>query len=167
MENLSKISKFFLFLFVLSFIIWSGSYIAKYLMIYQFFEPEMTIKPEYQNVDFAPIFLTFSPIFTINIFSYPFYIVFLILFVISSKLSIKKEGWLFIILIFSVLTAPFEFITLYKDYVILNLINAGKFEGMINIIKEKVIEQSSFPVVQFLFICAIVFLMILKPLRKK
>ncbi len=167
MENLSKISKYLLFLCVLSFIVWSGSYIAKYMLIYQFFEPEMILKPAFKNLDFAPIFRTISPIFTINIFAYPIYFVILILFVFSSKFSIKNEGWLFIILLFTILTAPFEFFTLYKDFAILNLINAGKFEGLINVIKEKIIDQSSFPIVQFLFICSVVFLIVFKPLRKK
>ncbi len=167
MENLSKTSKFILFISVLAFIVWSGSYVSKFLLIYQFFEPEMDLKPVFQNVDFTPIFRTISSVFTLNIIAYPIYFVFLILFVIFSKLSIKKEGWLFIILIFTILTAPFELLSLYKDFQILNLINAGKFDNLLHLTKEKIIDQSSFPIVQFLFVGAVVFLSIFKPLRKK
>ena len=167
MENLTKTTRFILFICVLAFVLWSGSYISKYLLIYQFFEPEMDLKPVFQNVDFVPIFRTISSVFTLNIFAYPIYVVFVVLFVITSKLSIKNEGWLFVILIFTIITAPFELFSLYKDYIMLNLINSGRFDNLLILTKEKIIEQSSFPIVQFLFIAAVVFLAVFKPLRKK
>lgn len=167
MENLSKLNKFIFFLTVLFFIIWSGSYISKYLLIYQFFEPTLELKPEFTNVDFTPIFRTISSVINLNVIVYPAYFIFLILFIIVSKLSIKNEGWLFIILAFTILTAPFEFYSLFKDYQILMKINNENFDNLISLIKQKIIEQNSFPIVQFLFIIANVFLLIFKPLHKK
>ncbi len=167
MENLSKISKFIFFLTVLFFILWSGTYISKFLLIYQFFEPTMDLKPEFANIDFAPIFRTISSVINLNILAYPAYFVFLVLFIIVSKLSIKNEGWLFIILAFTILTAPFEFNSLFKDYKILQLINSENFSNLVNLIKIKIVEQNSFPIVQFLFIVANVFLLVFKPLHKK
>ncbi len=169
MENLSKVSKFLLFLCSLSFILWSGTYFSKFLLLYQFYEPEMTLKPAFANIDFMPIFNTISSVMGFNIIFYPLFLVTLICFFVFTKFSIKTEGWFFIILSFSILTAPFEIYSLTYDYKIINLIysGSGNAESILALVKEKIISLGSFPFVQFLFIGAIVFLTVFKPLRKK
>lgn len=168
MENLSKVSKFFLFLCTLSFILWSGTYFSKFLLIYQFYEPEMTLRPIFNNVDFTAIFYTISSVFGFNIMFYPIFLVSLVLFFITSKLSLKKEGWFFIIFVFTFISAPFEIYSLTFDYKIVNMIFGGNYanDTILALIKEKIISLGSFPFVQFAFIAAISFLAIFKPLRK-
>ncbi|MFH0733650.1 MAG: hypothetical protein V1773_03640 [bacterium] len=169
MQNLSKVSKFLLFLCSLAFILWGGTYFSKFFLLYQFYEPEMTLKTAYTNINFMPIFNTIMPIIGLNILFYPLFLLSLVLFSASSKLKIKNEGWFFIILSFSLITAPFEIYSLTYDYNIINHIYNGSNDAanILALIKEKIVSLGSFPFVQFLFIIAIVFLAVYKPLRKK
>ena len=116
-----------------------------------------------------PIFNTISSVMGFNIIFYPLFLVTLICFFAFTKFSIKAEGWFFIILTFTILTAPFEIYSLTYDYKIINLIYGGtnNASAILDLVKEKIISLGSFPFVQFLFIAAIVFLAIYKPLRKK
>ncbi len=168
MENYNKVSKIFLFLCTLSFILWSGTYFSKFLLLYQFYEPEMTLRSIFNNVDFTPIFYTISSVIGFNIIFYPLFLFSLVLFFITSKLSLKKEGWFFIIFIFTLISAPFEIYSLTYDYKIVNMIFNGNFanDTSLLLIKEKIVSLGSFPFVQFAFIAAISFLAIFKPLRK-
>lgn len=169
MKNLSKVSKFFLFLSALAFSLWLGGYVVRQLVIYQFFEPEnLSLRPLYNFVNLKIVFITISPIILFNIITFPAFILSFLIFSLTNKIEFKKEGWLFIVSLVIIITAPFEFFLLFKDYKIFNGIyyETISSEILIGMIKERMQVFSSFSLIEIFSYIGIIFLFVFRPLRK-
>lgn len=170
MENQNKISKVILYFTVIFFIFWLGGYIARHLVIYQYFEPEnLTLRELFTKESLPATFYLILPLIIFNIFSYVVFLVLFIIFLIISKFNLKLEGWLLIVSLIVFITAPFEIFLLIKDYKIVkdiyyNLTNA---EYLISLIRERITILSSFSLIEIFSYLGIVFLVIFKPLRKQ
>ncbi|MDZ7763034.1 MAG: hypothetical protein U5K00_01220 [Melioribacteraceae bacterium] len=115
MQNLSKLSKTFLYLTVASFSIFIGSYIVKLAMMNQLFEPEnLLLKNKFSGTDLNVTFEIMIPVFSITNFSFLLLTISYIVFLATSKTNLKKHGWLFIITIILFITAVFEWILIIK-----------------------------------------------------
>ena len=138
MENISKISKSFLFIAVLFFVLWLGGYVARHLFLFQLFEPEdLTLSPYFasQNV-LATLYSSLSLIIA-NIVTYAIFILFFSLFLLTSKISLKQEGWLLVTVLIIYSTAPLEIFLLTFDFnIVVKLLseNFGQYE-MLTLIK--------------------------------
>lgn len=169
MKYLSRIAKFFLFLSAVTFSLWIGGYIVRQLVIYQFFEPEdLSIKSLYNFNNLGVVFKTISPIILFNIITFSTFILSFVIFILTSRIELKKEGWLFIIILIVLVTAPFEFYLLYKDYKIFTGIyyETLSSEILIGLIKERMQVLSSFSLIEIFSYLGIIFLSVFKPLRK-
>ncbi|MGE5680616.1 MAG: hypothetical protein ACM34K_07025, partial [Bacillota bacterium] len=91
MQNLSKVSKFFLYICTLSGILWLGGYLSRLLLTYQLFEPRDFILKSYVNQqNLGGIFVTLNSSVTFTMIFYSLFIVSFILFIITSKISLKE-----------------------------------------------------------------------------
>jgi len=163
------LSKILLSLCLISFIVWLGSYISRQLLVYQLFEPiNLELKNFYNVQNLTGVLETVLPILVINFISYPSFLVLFFFYIFSSKIKIKNEGWLFIILMIVIITAPFELYLTLLDYKIVSLLYAGTFDSnaVVELIRERIVVLSSFPMIEVFSYIAAIFIAVFKPMRK-
>ncbi|MCU7495020.1 MAG: hypothetical protein HF314_00485 [Ignavibacteria bacterium] len=170
MQNLNKISKIFLYVCSLSGILWFGGYLSRLLLTYQLFEPRDFILKNYVNdQNLGGIFYTLNSSVTFTLILYVVFLVSFVLFLSTSRIKLKEEGWLFVILLIVVITAPFELYLMSLDYQIANKVFYSSFvpKEILAIYIKRMKLLSSFPLIEIFSYCAILFLIIFKPLRMK
>ena len=130
MNKLSKKSKIILFLFVVSGTIWLGSYITRLSIFYQMFQSaEFILKDFVTNANITGIFQTIIAAVPINLIFYFIMILAYVLFLITSKLNLKQNGWLFISTVLIIISLPFELYLMVIDYKLVMLIFNGNFDS--------------------------------------
>ena len=109
MKKKNKISLIFTFLALSSGSVWFGAYIARLLSTYQMFEQTEPILRNYLNDSNLPAVLeVISPLVTLTAITYSIMITSFILFLLTTKMKLKENGWLFIVAGIIFLTLPFE-----------------------------------------------------------
>jgi hypothetical protein len=169
MNNLTKLSKSFLFISLSSLALWLGGYIVRQLVIYQFFEPEsLSLRTFYNSNNLTAVLITILPILVFNIVTFIIFLISILIFLFISKINLKKEGWFFISLLIIFVTAPFEIYLMFKDYEIINNIFLSNIPSdlIVEKIKERMITLSSFSLIEIFSYLGIIFLFVFKPLRK-
>lgn len=169
MKNNNLLQKINLFIVVSSFIIWLGTYIARHLAIYQLFEPEgLVLRSIYDSNNLNAVWHSLTPLLVSSLITFPVFILTFLTYLFISKVSLKKEGWLFISLLIILVTAPFEIFLMMRDYRIVNLLLSNVAEPMkiLDMIRERITILSSFSLIEIFSYLAIVFLSIFKPLTK-
>ena len=170
MKNLKIFPKILLFFVVLSGALWIGSYFTRMVLSYQIFEgTNFSLRPYIDAQNLSGILRSFDPVVISTFVLYIIFIVTYILFLITSKISLKNNGWLFIITIIILLTFPFEVYLLTIDYKIIGLINSVNFntKEVIDLIIERFKVFGSFPVIELFCYGAIVYFLLFQPLKKK
>ena len=169
MQNLTKLSKILLAITSLFFTVWLGSYISRQVVIYQFFDPEnLSLKPIYSARNLSDVLFTILPLIVLNIISYIAFLLSLLIFLFQSRISLKKEGWLFISILIVLICAPFEIFLILKDYKISSEIYTQNFDSLaiVNLIRDRMTVLSSFSLIEIISFVGIIFLSILQPLKK-
>lgn len=169
MENQKIISKIFLYLAVLAGIIWLGSYIERLILSYQLFDGvEFTLRAYLNNQNLPAVFTMLDASTILTTIVYTLFIVFFSLFLVTSKISLKQNGWLFIISLIIFLTLPFEAYLIRIDYKCIMMINSGHSDPMtilnLYIMRFKIL--SSFPIIEILSYFAVLYLVLYRPLVK-
>ena len=162
--------KILLFFTALLFSVWFGSYITREVMVYQLFEPvNLDLKSIYNTQNLVAVTTILLPAILTNIVTFPIFLLAFIAYILFSKINIKKEGWLFIILILVLITAPFELYLLsFIDLKIVQLIthSPSNLSEIIPLVRKRITELSSFTLIEIFSYIGIIFLVIFKPLRK-
>ncbi len=171
MENLSKLAKFFLFLTIIAFAMWFGSYITRMTLSLQLFHgTHFELKDIVVKSNFDSITLTLAPAIAISFISYFAMIVFYLLFVFTSKLKMKLNGWLFISTVLILTTAPFELFLILKydkPFVDTAFWGTGNAQFYIQLIIDRFSKLGSFPIIEIFSFLAVAFLFMFRPFRKK
>ena len=168
MNKLSKISKISLFLFVVSGAVWLGSYITRLSLFYQIFQPaEFLLKEFINDQNLTGIFQTLIAAVTINIIFYIVMIVTFILFILTSKLNLKQNGWLFISTVLIFISLPFELYLMVIDYKLVIMVFNGNFNSqeVLKLVIKRFTVLSSFPIVEILSYFAVIYLFLFQPLK--
>lgn len=170
MENLNKISKSVLFLMIVSFAVFTGSCLIKLLLINQFFDAEtMGLKAIYANQNLKLTLESLLPVFSVTLIFYVSFLLFFILFLVLSKINLKINGWLFIVVITLLVTTPFEVYLIFKyDVKIISRLLSESFEQsyLIGLLKNRILELGPFPLILLFSNILIIFLVTFKPLQK-
>ncbi|MHB9039304.1 MAG: hypothetical protein ACYC4T_01485 [Melioribacteraceae bacterium] len=170
MGKLNLVSKTFLFITILFFSLFLGGYVARQIVIYQLFEPMgINFKSTYNEQNLNAVYYTILPLIVLNIVTYITFLFSYMIFFFTSKIKIKYEGWLFAITVILLITAPFEIYLSTVDYKIVRMIMADSMQinAISELIKNRMIELSSFSLIEIFSFFAIIFLALFKPLRKK
>src|SRR3990172_9727709 len=168
MKNIKTFPKIILFISMLSGTIWIGSYLTRLAVSYQVFEgTDFTLRAYLTPANLNPVFQTILPAIITGIISFPLFLIFFILFLFTSKISLKQNGWLFIITVLVFITAPFELYLSAIDYKIICLVYTTGFNGQeaLKLVIERFKIFSSFPIIELLCYASIIFLLIFKPLQ--
>jgi len=169
--NMNKrkiINNIFGYLSVLSGAIWLGAYITRMMISYQLFDVDMNLMPFVTDKNLAGIITTISPAINITFVVYILFIVSFTFFLFTTKLKLKSNGWLFIISVIVYFTLPFELYLMTIDYkIIISIFYSGHidFRHVLNLIRERFISLSSFPVIITLCYFAIIYFLLFKPFR--
>ncbi len=169
MRNLNRSAKTFLYISILSGILWLGAYLIKlFLLYYLFQEKDFALKTYLNNQNLPGILSSFLPLFATPIILFSIFIIFFILFLVTGKISLKVNGWLFISTILIFITCPFEIYLMTIDYKIFSLLNSGKFipGEIIHLIIKRFTVFSSFSIIEIACYAAVVFLFVFQPLKK-
>jgi hypothetical protein len=170
MKNLKIFPKILLFFIVLSGALWVGSYFTRMVLSYQIFEgTNFSLRSYINDQNIGGILKSFEPVVISTLALYIIFIVAYILFIITSKISLKNNGWLFIITMIILITLPFEIYLSIIDYKIICLINSVNFNSkeVLDLIIERFKIFGSFPVIELFCYGAIVYFLLFQPLKKK
>ncbi len=170
MKKISKISATFLTIATIACIFWMGSYLLRMFLTYQLFDETISAyKPYVNDQNIAGILITINPAVVTTFVLYIVFLIFFFLFLLTSGLNLRKNGWLFIITIIVLLTAPFEIYLMTIDYRIFTNVNTGVFQSseVVSLVIKRLMNLSSFPLIELLSYCAVVFLAIFKPMTRE
>jgi len=170
MANLGLVSKIFLFLAILFFALFLGSYVTRSMIVYQLFEADgQSYKSLYTNQNMIAVLPTIMPAIILHLVSYGMFLISSLIFILTSKIKIKYEGWLFAIILIIIVTAPFEIYLDTIDLKIVPMIMSDPIDvsPVLGLIKERMNVLSSFSLIEIFSFAAVIFLFLFKPLRKK
>lgn len=170
MKEQNLLNKIFAFLAMLSGSIWLGSYAERMIISYQLFDIDMNMMPYLNQQNISGILVTISPAVNTTFIFYIFFIFAFTIFLFSSKISLRENGWLFIIAVIVYSTLPFEAYLLTIDYKIISALNFSDVidaEYVISLIKDRFTTLSSFPIIIFLSYCSLIYFLFFKPFTKK
>ncbi len=170
MHNLSKPAKLFAFITLSALAVWIGSYLTRLVLVYNLFEgPELQLKYYVNNQNLNGILQSLVPAILTHFISYIVFLVAFLIFLIISKLSLKANGWLFIILVIVIVTLPFETYLMSIDFRTVNHLLFNNFDEnqIINLLRDRIKVLSSFPIVIFLSYISFFYFIIFQPLTKK
>ena len=169
MKNLNNFSRIVLLFTIIFFTIWFGGYIARQIAVYQLFEPiELNLKTFYNPGNLSSAVSIFIPLIISNLITYTCFLLLFLIFIFTSKLNLRLNGWLFIITLIIIITAPFEIYLSLIDYKIirLGLANINESSPILELIKERLTKLSSFSLLEIFSYMAIIFLTLFRPLQK-
>lgn len=170
MKNTSTIAKIFAVLYLMSGAIWIGSYLSRLFLVYQLFEgPDLILKSYLTNENVNGILISILPSIVVHFVSFIIMLLTVILFYFTSKISLRINGWLFIILIAIFITAPFEIYLMIIDYKTIMMINGATFNSttVIELLRDRVKDLSSYSIVAILSYLSFYYFIVFQPLTKK
>lgn len=169
MKNLNIFSKTILLFTTIFFTVWLGGYIARQIAVYQLFDPvELNLKTFYNTNNLPSAISLLVPLIISNLITYTCFLLFFLIFIVVSKINLRKNGWLFIITLIIIITAPFEIYLSLIDYKIirLGLANINEANSILELIKERLTKLNSFSLIEIFSYLSILFLILFKPLQK-
>jgi len=170
MKNTSTFSKIFAVLSLISAAIWVGSYLSRLFLVYQLFEgPDLIVKGFINNNNVTGILFSILPSIVVHFVSFIVMLISTVIFYLTSKISLRFNGWLFIILIAILITAPFEIYLMSIDYKVIMMINSGSFDSntIIILLRDRIKDLSSYSIVAILTYLSFYYFIVFKPLTKK
>ena len=170
MKNISIISKIFASLSLVAGAIWVGAYLSRLFLVYQLFEgPDLILKSYINNENVNGILFSILPSFVVHFIAYIIMVLTTIVFYATSKISLRFNGWLFIILIAILITMPFEIYLMLIDYKIIMMLNSGSFDSntVISLLRDRMKDLSSYSIVAILTYRSFYYFIVFQPLAKK
>lgn len=169
MKNLNKFSRYLFYITCLSGAIWLGSYITRLSVTYRLFQENSFVLKDYITPQsLSNILYTLLPAYWLTFICYIVFLVFFVSFLTTSKLSLRNNGWMFIITVVVLLTFPFEAYLMSIDFNIVTLLTNNPFNSseVLNLIIKRFKAFSSFPIIEIFCYFAVIFLIIFQPLTK-
>jgi hypothetical protein len=170
MKELSTTSKVFAFIALASMSVWIGSYFTRQFLVYQLFEsPDLILKSYLNENNISAVLTALLPSLVIHFISFIIFIPSFFIFVITSKLKLRLNGWLFIILTAIIIIVPFESYLMLIDYKVIIILNSDSFDSnqVVILLRERIKDLSSFPIVALLTFISFYYFIVFKPLTKK
>lgn len=127
MKKLNTTSKIFALVAILSGGLWLGSYVARLILSYNLFlENDFMLKEFVTQENLQAVLLSLAPIIPLSSVLYLVLIIGFTVFLFISHISLKKNGWLFVIVAIIYLTLPFEiYLIVTIDYKLISAFLSG------------------------------------------
>lgn len=162
-------TKILLFILILSSIFWLGGSIYRAIIAYTLFEPfSLIVKSE---ITYDILRQTLKLIGNINVYiliSYPIVLITFFFFVKSASISLKKEGWLFMIAMILVLFLPVEIYLSYLDinFTIMVLLTNFNTNLALSLLIQRIAALGGLPAIGFLCYVTSIWIAIFQPLKR-
>lgn len=169
MKNLTVIQKIFAYTALTSGALWAGAYITRLSVTYVLFEEEnFVLKNFVTSVNLEGILKTISPAITLSFILYIILILSFTLFLFTSHINFKQNGWLFIIAVLIYFTLPFQVYLLIKDFKLITILNSTVInsDSAVYLIKQSFETLNGFPIIILLCYISIPYFLIFKPFNK-
>lgn len=170
MKKRNNIFSLFGFLALASGSIWFGAYLARLLTTYNIFkERELVLKEFLNSSNLSAVIEILSPLIYLTLITYVIMILTFTLFLATTDLKLKQNGWLFITTAIIYITLPFETLLIFIDYNLIDLFLKGIFSSdqIVDLLIKRLNKLSSFPIIMILSYLAIPFLLVFKPFTLK
>jgi len=138
--------------------------------VYQLFEgQDLVLKNYITNENINGILFSIFPLFVVHFTAFIVMFISTIIFYLSSKINLRFNGWLFIILIAILITTPFEIYLMLIDYKVIMMLNSGSFDSntVISLLRDRIKDLSSFSIVAILTYLSFYYFIVFQPLSKK
>ncbi len=168
--ELNKVhTKLLLFILILSTIFWLGGTIYRAIIAYTLFEPFSLIVKS--DISYDILRQTLKLIGNINVYiliSYPIVLVTFFLFLKSSKVILKKEGWLFMIMMILILFFPVESYLIYLDINFTYMVLFFDFDTnlALSLLIQRIAALGGLPLIGSLCYFTSIYFAIFQPLRR-
>ena len=170
MQKISTVSKVFAVLSLISASIWIGSYLSRLFLVYQIFEgPDLILKSYVNDANVEGILISIMPALVVHFVAFIFMIVTSISFFATSKLNLRNNGWLFIILVAILITLPFEIYLMIIDLKIILMLQSTSFDSnaILFLLRDRIKVLSSYSIVAILTYLSFYYFIVFQPLTKK
>jgi len=169
MKSKFTLSKILAVLALISASIWLGSYLSRLFIVYQFFEgPDLILKNYINENNIDGILFSVLPAIIVHFVSFIIMMITTILFYLTTRLSLRFNGWLFIILIAVLILLPFEIYLMSIDYNIILTLNSRAFDStqVVTMLRDRITDLSSFSIVVLLTYSSFYYFIVFQPLTK-
>lgn len=170
MKNISILSKIFAVLALISAAIWVGSYLSRLFLVYQLFEgPDLILRSHINNENINGILFSIYPSFVVHFAAFIIMFITTVLFYLTSKINLRFNGWLFIVLLAIIITSPFEIYLMLIDYQVIMMLYSNSFDSntVINLLRDRIKDLSSYSIVAILTYLSFYYFIVFQPLTKK
>lgn len=170
MKSVPTFSKIFAVLALIFASIWVGSYVSRLFLIYRLFEgPDLILKNYINDQNINGILTSILPSILVHFLSFIAMILTTFIFYFTSKIKLRFNGWLFIILIAILITTPFEIYLMTIDYKTIMLINSKLFnsDAVVGLLRSRIKDLSSYSIVAILTYLSFYYFLVFQPLTKK
>jgi hypothetical protein len=170
MKSLNKTSKLFAYLSMVTCSLWIGAYLSRLFLTYRLFEArDLTLKTYINQANLSGILTTLLPSISTSFTLYIAFILFFILFISLSGISLRNNGWLFIITIIILVTLPFEIYLMTIDYTLILQLNSGTFDPatVTGLFVKRIKILGSFPLIEIFCYMSFYYFLLFRPLTKK
>jgi hypothetical protein len=169
MNKISTFSKLIAFISLSACSVWIGSYLTRLFLVYNLFEGvDLRLQSFISEQNINGILISILPAILTHFISFILMLLAFIIFILTSKLRLKENGWLFIIVIIVLILSPFEIYLMTIDYKTINILLSQNFDAnqVVLLLKERIKVLSSFPVVEVISFISIFYFIIFQPLTK-
>ena len=166
---LNKSSKTWLFLLILSAIVWLGAINVRFiiggeLLNYDEFDFRTSIPPDEENM----IFKLISNASIVLMIAYFFTFIFAVLFLKTCKINLKQNAWFLMCAILFFVFSPVEFYTSYLDlkFTLLFVSGPPNHDELLRLFGERIGFLKGVPAIAVLSYYTIIGIAIFRPLKK-
>lgn len=147
-------------------VVWLGSYISRLTATYQLFESnDAVLKKIFTGQVLAGSLNILAPTILLTFASYLIFIITFSLFLLISKISLKQNGWLFIISVIVYITLPLEIGLMIIDWELIQILHSGgrMDQLVVSLLIERVESLQGFPFIIIICYLTIPYFIIFKP----
>lgn len=167
MKKINTTAKIFAFVAIVSGALWLGSYIVRLIVSYNLFlENDFVLKEFVTQDNLQAILLSIAPTNTLSSILYLVFITGFTVFFFTSSISLKRNGWLFIIAAIIYLTLPFEIYLMVKiDYKLIMAFSSGITDAnsYLSLMIERFKVLGSFPIILIWCYITIPYFLLFRP----
>ena len=167
MNKLKTVPKIFAFIVFVSGALWLGSYVVRLILSYNLFlENDFVLKEFVTQENLQAVLLSIAPTIALSSVLYLVFITGFTLFLLTSHISLKRNGWLFIIAAIIYLTLPFEIYLIVKiDYKLIMAFSSGIDDAdlFLSLLIDRFKVLGSFPIILIWCYITIPYFIVFRP----
>ncbi|GMR25032.1 MAG: hypothetical protein BMS9Abin39_0307 [Ignavibacteria bacterium] len=166
MKNQNFLNKLFTLIAAISGSIWLGAYATRMIISYQLFDIDMKIASYINGNNLESILKIISPSINTTFVLFLTFIIAFTIYLFTSNIKLKENGWMFITAVIIYTTLPFEGYLMIIDFKIISALSFSDIvnsDYVISLIRERFTSLGSFPIIILLSYCSLIYFLISKP----